>query len=698
MASTDINSEEIHFVSYAQHGEDVVLWRALSGVDQGRYVDVGAADPVEYSVTNAFYQRGWRGIDVEPVNEFAERLRESRPQDTVVECAVSDSTGELKFFVFPETGLSTAEPDEADNARELGYTQIDRSVPMQSLNSILAQYLEPGDPIHFLKVDVEGFEKQVLKGLDLDLWRPWVVVVEATRPNLTEQTFDRWEHLLTDAGYERTLFDGLNAYYVSPNHPELVAALAYPACPLDRYSLSETDERVGRFESQLAREKLESQKWKDQWAQAQKRLIDREGDVQKQRVKTAKLRAAVKESRAENAAIRNSTSWRLTSAVRRLGALGNNKTKRPENSVTSPSRKAESTKALGRNQQQSDTSLAETIRQRLIVVNEVLMLGAEPSTPTMILLELIADKLESTSDKDSLLWLLFIVFHSRYPSAEEAVALGVKFGLDGAAETLSSLASNSSPRGSNWAASAPIRLVSEPMILVTHTSHYDGQTGIQRVARETVSRWVADHALTLAAFDKNAHVYRPLSNVETNRVLRWGSALDTESVDTCDRPSREILIPWCTSVVLPELVGSLDESSALVAIGNSSNSKLSAILFDLIPYTFPEACADSMHAAFARYMRVIRDAKRVSTISESVASDLRGFGQSATNLGVRPPEVKAQLLPVHAHQVSQVEVDRQRPAILGIPGVPLILSVSSIEPRKNHVAILAAAEALWREG
>ena len=33
------------FVSYAQNGEDVVLWRALSHVENGFYVDVGAADP-----------------------------------------------------------------------------------------------------------------------------------------------------------------------------------------------------------------------------------------------------------------------------------------------------------------------------------------------------------------------------------------------------------------------------------------------------------------------------------------------------------------------------------------------------------------------------------------------------------------------------------------------------------------------------
>ena len=55
------------FVSYAQNFEDVMLWRALSHVDCGFYIDIGAHHPTIDSVSLAFYERGWTGIDVEPV-------------------------------------------------------------------------------------------------------------------------------------------------------------------------------------------------------------------------------------------------------------------------------------------------------------------------------------------------------------------------------------------------------------------------------------------------------------------------------------------------------------------------------------------------------------------------------------------------------------------------------------------------------
>lgn len=56
------------FISYAQNYEDVMLHRALKGVEKGFYIDVGANDPVQYSVTKAFYERGWRGINIEPID------------------------------------------------------------------------------------------------------------------------------------------------------------------------------------------------------------------------------------------------------------------------------------------------------------------------------------------------------------------------------------------------------------------------------------------------------------------------------------------------------------------------------------------------------------------------------------------------------------------------------------------------------
>ena len=94
------------FTSYAQNFEDVMLWRALRHVDKGCYIDVGAQHPVVDSVSKAFYEHGWRGIHVEPVPQYANLLRADRPDETVLQLALSDTEGVLELNLIPETGLS----------------------------------------------------------------------------------------------------------------------------------------------------------------------------------------------------------------------------------------------------------------------------------------------------------------------------------------------------------------------------------------------------------------------------------------------------------------------------------------------------------------------------------------------------------------------------------------------------------------
>jgi peptide methionine sulfoxide reductase MsrB len=70
-------------VSYAQNCEDVMLHRALRPVQQGFYVDVGANDPVCHSITKAFYECGWRGINIEPVQSWFGKIEADRSRDEV---------------------------------------------------------------------------------------------------------------------------------------------------------------------------------------------------------------------------------------------------------------------------------------------------------------------------------------------------------------------------------------------------------------------------------------------------------------------------------------------------------------------------------------------------------------------------------------------------------------------------------------
>jgi hypothetical protein len=75
-------------ISYAQNLEDVVLNRVFKSKPTGFYIDVGAHDPVEQSVTKYFHDLGWRGINIEPVRSSYWKFDKERPRDINLNLAV----------------------------------------------------------------------------------------------------------------------------------------------------------------------------------------------------------------------------------------------------------------------------------------------------------------------------------------------------------------------------------------------------------------------------------------------------------------------------------------------------------------------------------------------------------------------------------------------------------------------------------
>ncbi|MCE5233541.1 MAG: FkbM family methyltransferase [Mizugakiibacter sp.] len=213
-------------VSYAQNFEDVMLLRALGDIERGFYIDVGAQDPTTDSVTRLFYERGWHGINIEPVGHWHERLESERPDDLNLRVAISDHEGVASFFEVIGTGLSTTSVEIADRHRRDGREVVESSVPVTTLDAVCA--VHGVVEVHFLKIDVEGAEDAVLRGLSLDRVRPWIIVSEATEPNTQIATHARWENLLTSRGYEFAYGDGLNRFYLSREHRDRRSAFAVP--------------------------------------------------------------------------------------------------------------------------------------------------------------------------------------------------------------------------------------------------------------------------------------------------------------------------------------------------------------------------------------------------------------------------------------------------------------------------------------
>ena len=351
------------FVSYAQNFEDVLLWRALGSIGPGFYIDVGASHPDSDSVTRALYDRGWSGINIEPVAASAHRLQAARPRDITLQLALGEAPGRTSFFVVQatDTGLSTT--NEALLARfERERFDVARTdVAVDTLAEICRRHVS--GPIHVLKVDVEGAERAVLAGGNFAAFRPWIVLVEATAPMSTVETHADWEPLLLAADYRFVWFDGLNRFYVAAERAELARHFRVPPNVFDDFvRAADTDwaVRISRAEALHAAAALRARiaeerangiavraaaqvaelhamvGLRDRQMRASEASLDEAERARERAVQVLRDTAdwalslerrviaqehAIEDAQAREAAVRASTSWRLTAPLRRAGML-----------------------------------------------------------------------------------------------------------------------------------------------------------------------------------------------------------------------------------------------------------------------------------------------------------------------------------------------------------------------------------------
>jgi glycosyltransferase involved in cell wall biosynthesis len=87
----------------------------------------------------------------------------------------------------------------------------------------------------------------------------------------------------------------------------------------------------------------------------------------------------------------------------------------------------------------------------------------------------------------------------------------------------------------------------------------------------------------------------------------------------------------------------------------------------------------------------------VATISAAAAVEYQGWADMLPQIGVTGPRIVPCLLPNEAADSNPQSIEAGADRLL-IGGLPMVLVVGSHEPRKNHLAILHAAELLWRDG
>jgi len=178
--------------SYSVFGEDRVAlgWLLESGVqiEDIRYLDIGASDPVALSNTMLMYQHGAKGVLVEPDMEMAKKLRARRVRDLVIDAAVAfDERRSGMLIRFSSSVFNTFSETQAEevvrytaksDSRQAVLGRIE--VELVPINDIIERHLGGVAP-HFLSIDVESVDFEILRSLDFGRFRPWIICVEKFR-------------------------------------------------------------------------------------------------------------------------------------------------------------------------------------------------------------------------------------------------------------------------------------------------------------------------------------------------------------------------------------------------------------------------------------------------------------------------------------------------------------------------------------
>ncbi len=166
---------------YAQGGEDAIVSKTfayLLPVQKGFYVDIGAYHPFQHSNTYLLYKSGWRGINIDPRPGSKDLFDKYRKGDINIEAGIASQNGKMTYYILKDAAtMNTFSRKNLEKLNLLDRVKATVDIPVYTYETMLKQY-NGTQSVDYLNIDAEGFEMDILTGINFERSAPKVISIE----------------------------------------------------------------------------------------------------------------------------------------------------------------------------------------------------------------------------------------------------------------------------------------------------------------------------------------------------------------------------------------------------------------------------------------------------------------------------------------------------------------------------------------
>lgn len=178
----------------SQFNIDNIILNYFKNKNNGFFVEVGVCDPINQNNTFLLEKNGWKGVLIEPSTKHNSNYAVYRPNSIIENVAIVSKDYDKNYIFFNDSfnengGFTSTVSEDTDTNNKVSCDTLENILLKNNVYSI-----------DFLSIDVEGYEKQVMDGIDVKKFDIKTIVIETHDKNKLpfiqyESTFEDFEYL-----------------------------------------------------------------------------------------------------------------------------------------------------------------------------------------------------------------------------------------------------------------------------------------------------------------------------------------------------------------------------------------------------------------------------------------------------------------------------------------------------------------------